>query len=149
MPGQASKFIDRTVIVIPEKSGLGKTTLASFISDHNGRIASVSSDSLFRVHRYMDKGYVRFLKDHDHAYRHIDKLSTLVDHKYADCFTDFIVEQIKFIFQQYPQIVLIFVEGYTIKFPNCQRLLLYKLKNENIAIRAWALTNIYVNKNRS
>ena len=47
MPGDAVKFEDKTLLLISGNSGIGKTTLANFLSDERSDIYHLKTDSFF------------------------------------------------------------------------------------------------------
>lgn len=143
MPGSPAKFKDRTLIIITGSSGIGKSTLASFLSQDRDDLKYLATDSFFNPH-YVKKHKIKHPKYNEslellnsisNPTAHVGNLSNSID---KDFFTKLVTNIIYRKFKKgYKCIIL---EGYTLKF--IYKKLIYNIKKDHI--RIWTLDS---NKN--
>ena len=145
MPGQPSRFTNKTIIFCHGQSGCGKTTLCSFISDDN--IYHFSTDKLYSRHtlkkiKSKPNKFYDFIIDTEKKrkikpYTIIGQLCHITDTTYYMEYCDYVCEHIKHIFDNHPTVMLILVEGYQL---HCENILNELVKRLNSSYMCWNIT---------
>ena len=138
MPGPPAEFTDNTIIIITGNSGIGKSTLASFLSHNREDIKYLATDSFFNpkiIKKYKSEKYKKLLEVLNEINKptdNVSRLSRIID---KDIFTKLVIKIIRKYYKKgYKCIIL---EGYIIKYIYSN--LLYYIKKKHI--RIWNITN--------
>jgi uridine kinase len=138
MPGPPADFTENTLILITGNSGIGKSTLASFLSNNRTKedIKYLSTDSFFNPHtikKYKKhKKILELLNENSNPTSNIGKLSKLID---KEAFTKLVS---KIIIKYYKSgFKCVILEGYTVK--HIYSKLIYSIRKKHI--RIWNINN--------
>ena len=124
MPGSPVSFEDKTIIFISGNSGIGKSTLATFLSDDRHDVKHLSLDSIFTVHslesykslmktnnKYEET--IKLFKSIQDPYAHVSSIVSKINKAFL---LEYVYIVIKNKFKDKEKMKLLVIEGYCLSF---------------------------------